>query len=146
MIVSELYCARCGRGPGHAHIFDEQGVCWQCGQARKQQGLAADPGQPLRPLVPCIRCAGRAFVRVPNMRERGITGMDHTRERFKPLAVTFAVGQGVDAGSAEPIGLLEAYVCRTCGFTELYTKNAAEIPIGDAYGTEAFDVPGSPFR
>ena len=47
----------------------------------------------------------------------------------------------------ERFGLFEAYICRKCGFTELYTRAPASIPIGPEYGTERFDVePDSPYR
>lgn len=46
-----------------------------------------------------------------------------------------------------PIGLVEAYICHKCGFTELYTRDAQSIPIGIEYGTELFDVGGDgPYR
>lgn len=145
---TELFCTRCGRGPGHTHIFDERGVCWQCRQAREQAGLPQEAGRPLRPVIPCVRCGGRSLVRVTTMRERGVVdGSDYTYERTKPLALTYPIGENGKVASDQPIGVLEAYVCRTCGFTELYTKDAASIPIDEALGTEAFEVPDAgPFR
>jgi predicted nucleic-acid-binding Zn-ribbon protein len=31
-----------------------------------------------------------------------------------------------------------AYICRRCGFTELFTMNPQEIPIGAEHGTQLF--------
>jgi hypothetical protein len=46
------------------------------------------------------------------------------------------------------IGIIEAYACRGCGFTELYTHGAAAIPIGPEFGTELIDLPPAdgPYR
>ncbi|MCB9554537.1 MAG: hypothetical protein H6707_00440 [Deltaproteobacteria bacterium] len=44
-------------------------------------------------------------------------------------------------------GLVEAYVCRACGYTEFYTRDAAEIPVDGVSTTllSAADKPG-PYR
>jgi predicted nucleic-acid-binding Zn-ribbon protein len=45
------------------------------------------------------------------------------------------------------VGRVQAYVCRACGFTELYTADVADIPI-DGHFVVAVTGPakGSPFR
>jgi hypothetical protein len=143
---NEAYCVQCGSGPGHAHAFDEKGVCLRCHQARRA-GTVPGPFAPTtRPNVPCLRCEGRSLVRVA-LRERGTWGGDDARERVVGMALTFEIGQGSRPDSQRPIGTLEAYVCRACGFTELYTRDAASIPIGEAYGTEAIEIASDgPFR
>jgi len=144
---NDLFCGRCGRGPGHAHIFDEHGVCWQCRQANDLTGLPMHADKAMRPPVPCGRCGGRSFVRVHQVRERGTTGGDIVAERPKPLALSFDVDPDGKVRLDRPLGLVEAYACRGCGLTELYTKDANEIPIGERYGTELFEVPDAgPFR
>lgn len=46
-----------------------------------------------------------------------------------------------------PAGILQAYICRACGFTELYATLPAEIPIGRKYGTELVECPETgPYR
>ena len=61
---------------------------------------------------------------------------------------TFWAGRKVSAPDTEqPIGVFEAYICRRCGYTELYSRDAASIPIGDEYGTELFEISsGTPYR
>jgi hypothetical protein len=43
-----------------------------------------------------------------------------------------------------PHARVEAYVCRTCGLTELYTRDFETLPIGPLFGTELFEVPLKP--
>ncbi len=74
-------------------------------------------------------------------------------EIARPLALTWARGRESAAllsfetvPSArpdldQPLGLLEAYVCRACGHTELFTREPESIPIGPAYGTELIVAP-----
>ncbi|MGE0788725.1 MAG: hypothetical protein AB7S26_23840 [Sandaracinaceae bacterium] len=142
--MTDVYCVRCGRGPGHPHIVDVHGTCWQCRQGLKASGLPEGPSAPLRPRVPCARCGGGALVRVTHVRERTLRMLDQWREVVRPLSLTF--GAPKPSTELQPLGVLEAYVCRACGFTELYAKDAASLPIGEEYGTEAFDIPGGPFR
>jgi hypothetical protein len=66
------------------------------------------------------------------------------------LAATYSYqGSGMAIGDREPIGVIEAYICRGCGFTELYTRDVDRIPIGPEYATELVDsMPGGegPYR
>lgn len=61
---------------------------------------------------------------------------------------TFWAGRSVTSPDTEqPVGVFEAYICRKCGFTELYARDARSIPIGDESGTELFETgSGTPWR
>ena len=107
----------------------------------------------VRPPLPCLRCNHTRFVRA-QLRERGAEGGDHATEYIAPLAVSFRTREAglftvrQRAMPKEPIGVIVAYVCEQCGFTELYTLGAAQIPIGAQYGTDVVDVAprSGPFR
>jgi hypothetical protein len=127
------------------------GICETC---RAGLGLR-DPSPPLRPPRPCGRCGGTSFVRSWTLRERAPYGRDIVHPHLAPLAVAFAPAvrtgfwslRTAEPTRSTPVGLLEAYVCRACGLTELYTAGAADIPIGPEYGTELIEVPtDGPFR
>ncbi len=46
-----------------------------------------------------------------------------------------------------PLGLLEAHVCRRCGFVDWYALDPESIPIGAAHATELVKVgTGTPYR
>ncbi|HTE53867.1 MAG TPA: hypothetical protein VK698_23590 [Kofleriaceae bacterium] len=127
------------------------GVCETC---RQRMGIR-EPGAPLRPARPCGRCSGTSFVRSWSLRERAPYGRDIVHPHLAPLAIAFApaVRSGfwslrtAEPSRSTPIGIMEAYVCRGCGLTEIYTEGAADIPIGPEFGTELIEVPGEgPFR
>ncbi len=132
--INDFYCGVCGDGPKRNHFFDHRGICRNCHMDRSSP-------EPIRPRVPCRGCGGGSFIRVPSVLERG----GGEWEEAKPLALTFHRLGGfhrdpwvrrsrVDA----PFGLIEAYVCRGCGLTELYTKDFDKVPIGPGAGTELF--------
>jgi predicted nucleic-acid-binding Zn-ribbon protein len=108
----------------------------------------------LRPPVPCARCNHTRFVR-SQLRERGSTSGQYGEEYMAPLAVSFATKEAgfftvrQRALPKEPIGIIVAYVCQQCGFTELYTRAPAQIPIGPQYGTDLIEIDpkqDGPFR
>lgn len=88
------------------------------------------------------------------MRERTATEGNPNAERVRPVALTWPLNSEFKAllslervRSAAPdlsrgYGLLEAYVCRACGLTEIFASQPAAIPIGPEYGTELMVVPG----
>jgi hypothetical protein len=124
-----------------------QDVCVECAN---DVGLPA-PVPPLRKPIPCERCHGRSFVRCVTVRERGAYRRNRddepTREYFMPLAATFALHRepGFAAPNMHaPIGVFEAYICRACGFTEWYARDAGSIPIGREFGTEVFEAEDRP--
>lgn len=90
-----------------------------------------------RPDAPCNRCEGRRFIRV-----------------VPPLALTRAlhiqrrpIYGGADVSVAEPVGVLETYVCAGCGFVEWYCQAPESIPIGLEYNTDVVEYPAQgPYR
>lgn len=126
-----------------------------CGDCHKKHALSPRT-EPLRPRIPCARCGHSTFVRCHVIRERGTTAGEYGQEYIAPLSATFAhqvsrtfwAGRSVASPDTEqPVGVFEAYICRTCGFTELYARDARSIPIGDEYGTELFETSsGTPYR
>lgn len=108
------------------------------------------------------RCNHHLIVRCL-VRERGATGSKYTASYVAPLQVTFArkvvtkeaffSGKRTTEVTHDPaleqqaVGMLEAYVCQRCGFTEWYTVEPEKIPIGEEYATELIDVgPQEPYR
>jgi len=105
-----------------------------------------------------MRCQHPVLVRA-QVRERTVAPGDHAKERTAPLAITY--GRSKDYKSFfslelvasatpepnEPHGVLEAFVCRSCGFVEWYAQAPEQIPIGVVFGTELVDMSGAgPFR
>lgn len=89
------------------------------------------------------------------MRDRTTSGKgEHNLEVTRPLALTWARRTEYKAlfslekvpsakpDLEQPFGLLEAYVCRACGHTELFAREPEQIPIGPEHGTELIVVPG----
>jgi hypothetical protein len=141
-------CVLCER-KGFENPVGADGICQEC----RQQHALAEPGAPLRPLIPCVRCQGRSFVRVLSIRERSTTGGDHPSTTLAPLGVTYELEASETfftnrtvkrPALSRPLGVLEAYVCRTCGYAELYAREPASIPIGPAYNTELVELPDAP--
>lgn len=144
-------CKLCSKDK-HQSEFDQPEICAAC--AKEHCLLPAS--EPLRPRIPCVRCNGTELVRCHALRDRAATGSDYVAPYLAPLAATFAhkVDQTFWAGReerkphyTEPVGIFEAYICRSCGYTELYTRAPSEIPLGPEYATELFDVGGEgPYR
>ncbi|MCA9668613.1 MAG: hypothetical protein KC503_23635 [Myxococcales bacterium] len=136
-------------------LVDDEGICESC-----RKNFAIPRQSPaLRPLTPCRRCGGRVIVRCRAIRERGASGGDYVHAYIAPLAATFARAtretlfrkRTVEQNKpdlAQPAGVFEAYICRACGLTEIYTRDPETIPIGPEYATELIEVPSgeTPFR
>jgi hypothetical protein len=127
------------------------GICATC---RQRLGLR-EPDAPLRPSRPCGRCGGTTFVRSFALRERAPYGHDIVHPHLAPLALAFAPAvrtgfwalRTAEPTRSTPVGIIEAYACRGCGLTELYTTDIADVPIGPEYGTELIEVASDgPFR
>jgi hypothetical protein len=144
-------CTLCER-KGFESAIGTDGICQEC----RAHHAIADSSVPLRPLVPCARCQGRSFVRVLSIRERATTAGEHAVTSLSPLGATYELevyetffsGRTVMTPAlAKPLGVFEAYICRACGFTELYSRDPGNIPIGREYNTEPFELPESaPYR
>lgn len=55
-----------------------------------------------------------------------------------PLAVAYgySAGDGPRYQSANnPLGRLAVFVCRACGFSQLFTENPGTVPVDEALGT-----------
>lgn len=136
-------CEGCGKDTELDNPSDPA-ICEDC--ARKA-GLARSlPSR--RPPLPCARCGHRELLRV-QMRERTVvTGQQANEERAAPASLTFERGvsykgffalQQVPSAAAkmdQPYGLLDAYVCRSCGFIDWYAQEPEHIPVGAIYGTQ----------
>jgi hypothetical protein len=138
-------CASCGKS-----LEGRPGPL--CAVCEGKSGLR--PAGAMRRLSPCVKCGHRVLIRA-QVRERGsVSGSDTTRERAAPLAVTYATGEeykmtgllsfdkipSLAPDLDQPFGILEAYVCRSCGFTEWYARDPEQIPIGDVFGTQLVEV------
>lgn len=123
-----------------------------CDTCRDKAGLPP-PAPPLRPPSPCARCAHPEIVRV-QMRERSSPQKgDYNSELARPLAMTWGLSTALKGFIAlervtvsepdfgELFGLVEAYVCRRCGATELFTRAPEDIPLGPEHGTELMVAP-----
>ena len=109
--------------------------CRRC----REDYAAAPLGPPQRPVAPCRRCQFPQLVRVRLKQQVG------ELRTLVPLAAAFPLVEGrlhVAPDRAEPIGALDAYVCRACGFTEIYCTDPGAIPIGPEHGTELVDAGG----
>jgi hypothetical protein len=142
-------CALCAR-KGFENPIGTDGICAEC---RQQHALADPPGVPLRPPIPCVRCHGRSFVRVLSIRERATTAGEHPTTDLAPLGATYELEVSETFFTnrtvkrpllSKPLGVFEAYVCRACGYTDLYARDPASIPIGREYNTELVELPEAP--
>ncbi|HZS37630.1 MAG TPA: hypothetical protein VFF06_12425 [Polyangia bacterium] len=115
-------------------------ICLSC---RGSFGLSTLAPPPVRPPRPCARCGHTVLVRAL-LRER--VG---EWARLSPAGVSYAcrressfwTGKHASAPDSDaPLGVLDAFVCRGCGFVEWYARDPAAIPIGPEYGTELVDV------
>ena len=138
-------------------LSDDGKLCPSC---HSKAGLA-DARAARRPELPCMRCGGLELVHA-QIRERtaGNIGSDSNAERVVPFAVTYATGEeyastgffstkkvpSATPNTKRPYGILEAYVCRACGFVEWYARSPEEIPIGAALGTELVAIPAPKYR
>ena len=71
-------------------------------------------------------------------------------EKPAQIAVVPKEGRGILTGNVyttfESAGDLEAGVCRSCGYTEFYTKNPGDIPIDGQYVREVVGPEPPPYR
>lgn len=108
-----------------------------CDGCAAKTGVVVQQPSP-RTRTPCAKCQFTQFIRaVP----REIAG--------NAAGPMFAAHQiEADYGVVEPLdvrrgfGVLEAFICKRCGFVEWYCQDPLEIPIGPEYMTEEVDVGG----
>jgi DNA-directed RNA polymerase subunit RPC12/RpoP len=127
-------------------------VEWQnvnaiCSDCRTNHGLGTTARPSMRPPVPCRTCGHTQLVRIL-LRERTGEYSSHV-----PLTLTYGIRHdpggvfttsSVEPDHSQPLGVLDAWVCRACGLTELYAREPASIPIGPEYATELVDVGARP--
>jgi len=73
----------------------------------------------MRKAQPCPKCAHLETLFVPHIADRD------DRDDVRPLSLHVKHHDWKD----EEIGKIQAYVCRSCGYTELYTAHADALPV-----------------
>jgi predicted nucleic-acid-binding Zn-ribbon protein len=80
----------------------------------------------------CPKCGHREVLFVPHLADRD----DSDKVRPLVLHVTHLDYKDIEVGN------LQAYVCRGCGFTELYTAHADALPIDKIPGAKLLRAKG----
>ncbi|MBA3539326.1 MAG: hypothetical protein H0T79_06830 [Deltaproteobacteria bacterium] len=137
-LVADPPCALCGDNLTNP-IERSRRVCDDC--AAKTGVVVLPPSQ--RDRLPCAKCRGSKFVRaIP--RE---LGADRTAGPMFAAYQIPGTSQRIDPlDPRRGFGVLEAYICKGCGFVEWYCQDPLEIPIGPEYMTEDVDLSTTPFR
>lgn len=133
--MEKLTCRLCRR----RRLTDDDRRAGEFCRRCREDYDAASLGPVQRPHGPCRRCQFAQLVRV---RLRQQVGELRT---LAPLAAAFPLAESrlhTAPDRTAPIGVFEAYVCRACGFTELYCTDPGAIPIGPEHGTELVDAGG----
>jgi predicted nucleic-acid-binding Zn-ribbon protein len=78
----------------------------------------------------CPKCGHGEILFVPKIADRD------DRDVVRPLSLHV---QHLDWKDVE-MGALEAYVCRRCGFTELYTQSASALPVDKIPGAMVLEA------
>ena len=109
-----------------------------------------------RPPAPCARCNGQQFMRVIPREYTTDRAGDGNVQISAPMYLTYTPARrlgwlfkSVIAIEVENPGhgLLETYVCRTCGAVEWYCADAENIPAHPHLMSELIDYAGdSPYR
>ena len=126
------------------------GICRACSEPL---GIIAMP-PPRRPARPCAACNKLRFIRVipreysayghvalasPMYLTRDTDAKDRALFQGKSVATTPSLADGR--------GLLEAYVCASCGRIEWYCHDPEAIPIGAEFMSDVVDYEhGEPYR
>lgn len=58
-----------------------------------------------------------------------------SRDTLAPIAVTWEKDNGFFADTVKALNGIHLYVCRACGFTQLFTEDPKTIPVGEAHQT-----------
>lgn len=122
-------------------------TCDAC--ATKTGNIVLPP--PRRRVAPCTKCNHTKLVRCVPRELSVVDNLDHNVPSYGPMFAAYEIRTLY--GKVQPIharsgfGVLEAYVCRKCGYVDWYCQNPDEIPLGPEYMTEELDVDGeAPFR
>jgi hypothetical protein len=138
--MSTRKCRLCNRSLKMPESM-ELGVCKNC---RAKTGIGAMPPARRKPR-PCGRCNGMRFVRVIPREYSQVALTSRLEVGAIPMAVTNHVRRGEIRRTADSSrGLLETYICTSCGFVEWYCNDPESIPIGPEYMSEIVDVGGGP--
>ncbi len=143
----------------HYVIEDSRGYCEFCAKKHPAPRVPSRT-EPVRPMIPCMRCSHGVFVRCQMRPHAVVTGVGVATATQPQVPLSAAYTRRVERESGSylsrakvtvhpmmPIGIFEAYICRKCGYTDLYARDAAQIPIGPEHGTEEIRVEsGSPYR
>jgi predicted nucleic-acid-binding Zn-ribbon protein len=128
-------CTACEQHFHRSHLRD--GACASC----RADFESFPSGAWLRPKGPCDKCGHDEIIRSQQLRHADRYGAPFGAfGSLTPLFVALSrrVLSYLDTlTGTPPPGLLEAYVCRSCGYTELYARNPSGIPITQGWGTEA---------
>jgi predicted nucleic-acid-binding Zn-ribbon protein len=77
----------------------------------------------------CPKCGHREILFVPRIADRD------DKDNVRPLVLHV---QHYDWKDDTEIGRIQAHVCRDCGYTELYTARAKELPVDKIPGARIF--------
>jgi hypothetical protein len=147
-----MLCRICqnNEAPQAAHGFD---LCNECAVT---YGVMPMP-EPRRPARPCNRCNGARFIRVIPRELFSTRGGTEVEHHAAPMTLTIVsevrdsfwsskkkVPEQLDPHKGR--GLLEAYVCRGCGFIEWYCVDPDSIPVGPEFMAQEIDYGAAPYR
>lgn len=126
-----------------------------CASCARQCGIVPMPPA-TRPPAPCQRCNGRAFVRAIPREHSSARSGEQNAQVSVPMFVTHrpTLHQGWMLKYAKELeiengfGVLELYICRSCGFVEWYCPTVSAIPLHPNMMTELvdFDAGTEPYR
>ena len=86
----------------------------------------------MRTRLICPKCDHDEILYVPQLADRD------DKMVVRPLVVHV---KHFDWKDDDEMGKLEAYVCRSCGFTELYTSRAKALPVDKIPGAKILRAP-----
>ena len=81
----------------------------------------------MKTATPCAKCGHEEILFIPQIADRD------DKDNVRPLVVHVVHYDWKD--DAE-MGKIQAYVCRSCGYTELYTFDAKSLPVDKIPGAK----------
>lgn len=84
----------------------------------------------MRDSLHCPKCKHGEIIHVPSVRDSGYNRL--------------LVDQRLGFMHSEEFGEFEVYICRGCGFAEMYVKGAANLPIDRIAGARLLVAPARP--